>query len=120
LSGQLFGQLEAMAGKVPGRAVDALLEDAAGVEGVGDGVGVAGEGGLALQLKVGGQGAQAAHLVADLAGCGVGGLAETGVLGLHPVEQEDELGVESRARGLQLALAFDGHGAGGQQLRQRG
>src|SRR5580698_2660892 len=58
-----FGQLEAVAREVVRTAVNALLKNAAGVQGIKDGVGVAGERGLALQLEVGGEGAQAIHLV---------------------------------------------------------
>jgi len=54
-----FGQLQAVAGEVVSRAVDALLKNAAGIKGVEEGVGVARERGLALELEVGGERAQA-------------------------------------------------------------
>ena len=38
---RVFRQLKAVAGKVVGRAVDALLEHAAGIERLADGLGVA-------------------------------------------------------------------------------
>jgi len=95
------------------------LQCAAGIEGGGDGLGVAAERLLALELEVGGETAQAVHLVAHLAGGGVGGTAEAGVERVHVIEQRGELGVECVAGGGELALAFDGHGARGEELGER-
>ena len=52
---QGFPQLKAVAGKVKGGAVDALLEMAAGVERLCDGLGVAAERVFLAHLEVGGQ-----------------------------------------------------------------
>ena len=67
-----FGEREAAASEVISAAVDALLKNAAGIKSIEDGVGVAGERGLALQLEVGGESAQAIHLVAHFASCRLG------------------------------------------------
>ena len=75
-----------------------------------------GERGLFLQLEVGGEGAQAVHLVADFALGGFGRLAQALVLRLHPFDEGGELGVEGIAGGCELLLGLDGHGARGEAL----
>ena len=114
-----FGELEAVAREVVRPAMDALLENAAGIERVEDGVGVAREGGLALELEVGGESAQAVHLVAHFSGGGIGGLAEALVLRLQPVDESVELGIECVAGGGKFLFGLDGHGAGGEALGER-
>ena len=114
-----FGELQTVAGEVVRGAVDALLQHAAGIEGVEDGVGVARERALALELEVGGEGAQAVHLVAHFSGRGIGRLAKSLVLRLQPFDECVEFGVEGVAGGGEFLFGFDGHGAGGEALRER-
>ena len=75
---------------------------------------------LALQLEVGGEGAQAVHLVAHFAGRGVGRLAQALVLRLQPIDER----VSSASRALPAAANFclvsTGMDAGGKPLRKRG
>ena len=70
--GEGFGEREAVASEVVRPAMDALLKNATRIESVEDGVGVARESALALELKVGGKGAQAIHLVAHFSSGGIG------------------------------------------------
>ncbi len=74
--------------------------------------------GFARQLEVRRQPAQAVHLVAHLAGRGLGRPSQSGVQRAHPVHHCRQLRIESRARGCQLPLALHRHRPGGQQLRQ--
>src|SRR5580698_11547755 len=94
LGAERLREIEAIAREIVSRAVHALLQNAAGKERSRQRLGVAGERGLALELKVGGEGAQAIHLVLDLVGCGFRRLAESLVLRLQPGDQRVELGVE--------------------------
>ena len=75
---------------------------------------------LALELEVGGQGAQAIHLVAHFSGRSIGRLAESFVLRLQPLDESVEFGVEGVAGGGEFLFGFDGHGARGEALRERG
>src|SRR5579871_4649592 len=115
---QPFCELEAIAGEVVRGSVDALLQDATRVQGANEGFGVATKSFFALQLEVGGETAQAVHLVAHFAGSSFGGATEALVKSVHPFEQRGEIGVEGVACGGEFALAFDGHGACGEQLCQ--
>ena len=119
LRGEDLSQLEAVAGKVEGRAVDALLQDSAGIEGLADGLGVAGERVLLLQLEAGRETPEPVHLVAHLGGGGLRRPAQPGIERAHPGEQRVKLRVKSIACGRQLALALDRHGARREQLRER-
>jgi len=100
--------------------VQPLLKHSAGIKRLANGLGMAPERGIALQLEVGGQGPHTVHLVAHLAGRRLSRSAQPLIQRVHPVQQRRQLGVQRRARRSQLSLAFNGHGAGGQQLRQRG
>jgi len=80
---------------------------------------VARERGLALELEVGGERAQAVHLVAYFAGGGVSRLAQAFVLRLQPINENGELGIESVAGGGKFLFCLDGHGAGSEALRKR-
>ena len=119
LGDQFFCQGEAVAGEGVCCAEDALLRCSAGVEGLDYGLGVAAQRGFLFQLEVGSEAAQAVHLVAHLVCGGAGGAAQALVEAVHPVGHFCQLGVEGVAGGGQLTLAFDGHGAGSEELGQR-
>ena len=120
LRGQLFGKPKAIAGKIIRRAVQPLLQSAAGIDRLADGFGVACERRLALQLEVGRQRPQAAHLVADLAGRGFSRPAQALIERMHPVEQRDQLSVQRQLRRRQISFPRFWNRAGSQQLPERG
>ena len=114
--GECLGELESVACEVVGGAVDTLLEHSAGIQGSFDGVGVAAERAFALHFEVGREAAQAVHLVAHFAGSCFGGATQAGVHGAHVIEEGLKFRVERISGGSELLLAFDGHGAGCEEL----
>ena len=105
-----------VAGEEGGGADDALLRVLVGEEVEVERVDVAAEAGFGLELVVRGQAAEAVHLVAHLGRGDVGGAAQAGVELVHPLGEAGELFVEGVAGGSELALAFDGDGAGTEAL----
>ena len=113
---ECLGKLESVAREVVCGTVDALLEDTAGIERPFDGFSVTAEGTFALHLEVGGKSAETVHLIAHFAGSGVSGAAKAGIHGFHVFEKRLKFGVERIACGRELLLAFNWHGAGGEEL----
>lgn len=93
---------------------EALLGVTVGVEGGGDGVGMAAERGLFFELEAGGHATEAVHLVAHFGGGDGGGAAEGLVDGGEVVGEGGEFGVKSVAGGGDFVFAGDGHGTGGE------
>jgi hypothetical protein len=106
------GEGVTVAGEELDAAKEAFLEMRVGIEGEHDGVGVFAEGGLLLELEVGGQAAEAVHLVAHLVSRGLGGARKVCTHGGHVGGERGEFGVHGVAGGGELAFGFDGHGAG--------
>ena len=71
---------------------------------------------VALELEVGGEAAEAVHLVAHFGGRGARGTAEVGRERVGPGEEGVELVVESVAGRGEAAFAFDGEGTGAEAL----
>lgn len=97
---------------------EALLGVAVGKEIEIESIDVAAKAGVDLKLMIGGQATQAVHLVAHLR-CGyIGGFAQAGIEGAHPLRNVSQLRMEGISRCCQLAFAFDGHGTSAEALRQ--
>ena len=114
LPGQLFGQLKSVVGKVVGRAMHPLLQSPAGIEPPAESFGLTRELPLALQLEVCGQAAQAAHLLAHLAGRSLRRAAQARIECTQPVDHWRQLGLQRRARRVKSLSSFDGNRASGQ------
>ncbi len=91
---------------------------AVGEEVEAEGIDVAADAGVALELVIGGEAAEAVHLIAHLGGRDLGGAGERGVKGFGPGEEGVELVVEGVAGGGEAALAFDGERAGAEAVGQ--
>src|SRR5580658_1590632 len=118
LRNELLGKLESIASKVVSRAVHPLLQYSAGKERLADRLRVPAQRGLALELEVGGEPAQAVHLVANLAGRGIGRAAQSRIERMHPLEQRRKFRVECVSRCGDLLLPLDRYGPRSQQMRQ--
>ncbi len=116
---EAFREVETVAGKVVCRAMHTLLEDAIGMQRADDRLSVPSKRFFALQLVVRSQTTQAVHLVAHLAGRDVGRAAQSRIKGAHPLEERHDICIEGVAGRSEFALAFNGHGSRGEQLRQR-
>ena len=89
------------------------------IERLADGVCVATERGFLLQLKVGGERAQAIHLVANLAGRCLCRAVEPLIERSRPFQKGSQLGIKCVSGRSEFLLALDGHGPRGEQLRER-
>ena len=113
---ELRDEAVSVAGEEGGGADDAFLRVLVGDEVEVERVDVAAEAGFGLELVVRGQAAETVHLVAHLGSGDGGGAAEAGVKLVHPLDKAGEFFVEGVAGGGELALAFDGDGAGAEAL----
>jgi hypothetical protein len=91
---------------------------AVGEEVEAEGIDVAADAGVALELDVGGEAAEAVHLIPHLRGGDLGGAGERGVEGFGPGEEGVELVVKRVAGGGEAALAFDGKRARAEAVGQ--
>jgi hypothetical protein len=87
LRGHLFRQPKSVAGKVISRAVQPFLQRAAGIKRLADRLSLARERLLSLQLEVGRQAPQSAHLVAHFAGRRLRRPDQSRIQRSHPLQQ---------------------------------